>query len=408
MVAKLFVAGFIAITLSGCGYKVVKDEPVSKPAPQVSIPVLPPLGSELPPAQKPVAKPAPQVVQAQPAQKPICVTTKKVVSVVETPFMSTGCGNLTPQPEDARKGGHIISSGYPFSDCSVDSAKAFLDSYNGPERCRPRVSMAQYGRLLELMGLPVAPNAEGFIKLMNSPNVRAVDCTPEILAKVNMARTTVDGLYYDFGHTRRACYQYGGKVEKILVYRKEITKDETTCTSPPAQKPAPQVVAPAPKPQVSTTPNACPASDRTFRIRVWNERQQEVRNCLAQSDPRWDSSRAFSRNQCIVGLVKGERATGQVRPWHLQSPVTARVAVIDDSGRELERLRDVVLSNGFAEFSEPYAKLAGKRLRVEFVSVAGEFVSPVTSTLGTREVRIAPSEFERSNCGYDISGAVRP
>jgi hypothetical protein len=90
-----------------------------------------------------------------------CETKKRVVGKEEVIFMSTGCGNLTPKPEDTRKGGHRIASGYPFSDCPVDSPKAFIDSYEGPERCQPRVSMQDYGRLLEVMGLPVAPNAEG-------------------------------------------------------------------------------------------------------------------------------------------------------------------------------------------------------------------------------------------------------
>lgn len=404
----------LAFGLSGCGYKIVK-EPAQKSAPKQSIqlPATPPLGKELqvtPSVPAPVAKPAP-VPQVAQATERVCRQVTQVVRHEDIVFMSLGCGNLTPRPEDTRKGGYRIASGYPFVDCPSDSASAFLGSYNGPERCRPRVSKTEYGRLLEVMGLPVAPNAEGFQKFLASPDVRVVDCSPELLSKVNMARTNASGSAFDFGHTRRVCYKYGDKPEKLLVYRKPITKTEEVCevkpvpVAKPAPAPAPAV---APKPQVSATPNACPATDRTFRIRVWNEALPQVQACLAQSDPHWDSRNAFSRNQCIVALVKGERATGQVRPWHVQSPVTARLSVINDEGRELERLRDVELANGYAEVREPYSRVAGRRLRVEFVSAPGEFISPVSSTLGLREVRIAPIEFERPTCAYDISGAVRP
>lgn len=342
-------------------------------------------------------------------EEPACTKTQRPTGEQSWTFMSGGCGNVTPHANHASKGGTVIASGHPYALCPADTPKEFLELYSGPARCRPKVSMDEYGRQLELMGFPVAPNADGFRKFMLSGDVVAVGCTLELLAKVNMARTNASGNAFDWTHVRRTCYEYGvnKKVESLFVYKRVTTVDVTKCEMPTPPPKPPAKSAPPPASAVSKTPAACPSETRKFRLHVWDERVPQVSSCLQSSHSGFSSPDAFSRNRCIVGLVKGEKAVGSNRPWHVHGEIRGYVATITPDGKETARLRDITMNEGYLEFTQTYAEIAGKNLEVVFTnSAAGAIVSP-KEFASLWQIRIDPKEFERPQCAYDISGATR-
>jgi hypothetical protein len=327
-----------------------------------------------------------------------CETKKRVVGREEVIFMSTGCGNLTPKPEDTRKGGFRIASGHPFSDCPVESPKAFIESYDGSQKCRPRVSMNDYGRLLEVMGLPVAPNAEGFKKFMLSGDVKVVECTAELLSKVNMSRTNAAGTAFDFGHTRRECYKYGDKTEKLLVYQKQKTVDETVCIVPPPPAAPVAKPAPTPPPRSQLTPAGC--EGLTLYFYVWPMQgvaslglESEVRRITAQEERLRDASK-----ETVSSTLGGRfrQAMGAGRLTLVKAPYT--IDVFAERQGRWEAVGTLQYDGSGAVAMAVPQELMNARMRADF---NGEGIFSPPSNEGKRTLFFTPAELKPPVAGRE-------